>query len=111
MKSPATAELSDVEVFTGSEYLRKLSSDLDEALTGLGIAPEGDEAERSAEFEKSLTDMDAENRSAGISFWYVLGLVDSQNGFGATVRNEWTCDVKYEHGELVEGPNVSFQDE
>lgn len=40
--------------------------------------------------------------------WHLLGVVDSQNGFGALVRNKFDCDALPQDGAWV--PGVTFSD-
>ncbi|WP_157544460.1 SHOCT domain-containing protein [Jonesia quinghaiensis] len=46
-------------------------------------------------------------KSAGILKWEVTGAVDSENSFGAMIRNEWTCSI-YLDGDTFRG-TVSAQ--
>lgn len=34
--------------------------------------------------------------STGTDSWTITGLVDAQNSFGATIRAEWRCDVRWD---------------
>ncbi|ACV09764.1 SHOCT domain-containing protein [Jonesia denitrificans] len=47
-------------------------------------------------------------KSTGVLKWEVTGAVDSENSFGAMIRNEWTCSI-YLDGDTFRG-RVSVQE-
>lgn len=42
--------------------------------------------------------------------WIVSSYVDSQNGFGAMVRNDWVAEIKYLPNNQIELVNIHFQE-
>lgn len=48
----------------------------------------------------STAEFDTDATGSG-NLWTVTGTVHSENGFGGTVRNTFTCDVRYSGGEWV----------
>ncbi|WP_144407233.1 DUF2510 domain-containing protein [Clavibacter michiganensis] len=90
LKSPSTAQLSELETLDREEYATHLITNINELLgeeldseTPLDLGELGEKT-------RAKMDKDAEN---GKVDWIVVGAVDSQNGFGAMVRSDWTCET------------------
>ena len=49
--------------------------------------------------------LDREVRSLGNDVYQVISYVDAQNGFGATVRSNYSCKVRYRGGEDADQNN------
>src|SRR5680860_229924 len=41
--------------------------------------------------------------------WIITSYVDSQNGFGAMIRNDWVAEIKYLPNDKIELINIHFQ--
>lgn len=52
-------------------------------------------APSTAEFSQTTT-------SGGPTSWTVTGVVDAENGFGATLRSSWTCSIRID-GDMWRG--------
>lgn len=42
--------------------------------------------------------------------WIVTSYVDSQNGFGAMIRNDWVAEIRYLPNDKIELVNIHFQE-
>jgi len=105
LKSPSTAQLSELKTLDREEYATYLITNIKELLgdeldadTPLDLGELGEET-------RARMDQDAEN---GKVDWIVVGAVDSQNGFGAMVRSDWTCETTWTDGKLTSGPTVDL---
>ncbi|OQJ58890.1 hypothetical protein DZF92_06315 [Clavibacter michiganensis subsp. insidiosus] len=105
LKSPSTAQLSELETLDREEYATHLITNINELLgeeldseTPLDLGELGEKT-------RAKMDKDAEN---GKVDWIVVGAVDSQNGFGAMVRSDWTCETTWTDGKLTSGPTVDL---
>jgi hypothetical protein len=49
--------------------------------------------------------LDHSTRSAGSDRYVVTSYVDAQNGFGATIRNNWRCEIQFSGGEEADRRN------
>lgn len=54
--------------------------------------------------------LDREVRSEGNETYFVISYVDSQNGFGATIRSDFNCRIRYAGGEDADIRNWELVD-
>jgi hypothetical protein len=109
LKAPTTATLTEVQTLDRSAYVTGAFSDMYE-LFGLDPTEEERAGKLSDLADKAqvVIDQEAEN---GQEKWFVVGTVDSENGYGAMVRNTWTCETLFENGVKIEGPDARFDGE
>ena len=109
LKSPATATLSNVKTLDRIGYVQYSLKALYKLV---GEDPNGDGAKDSTKLlnENAQKQIDAEAK-LGQETWFVVGAVDSENGFGAMVRNTWTCETLFEDREVKTGPDVTFSED
>lgn len=109
LKSPTTATLTEVETVNRSDYVTGVVLDLYDLL---GQDPTtSDSVDALAGLADKAQVVIDEEADKGQVTWFVVGTVDSENGFGAMVRNTWTCETLFEDGAMAEGPDVSFDGE
>lgn len=109
LKSPTTATLTEVETVNRSDYVTGVVLNMYDAL---GQDPTTSDAVESLAglADKAHIVMDQEAEKGQVT-WFVVGNVDSENGFGAMVRNTWHCETLFEGGVMTERPDASFDGE
>ncbi|OUE19956.1 hypothetical protein BFL34_02103 [Clavibacter michiganensis] len=108
LKSPSTAQLSELETLDREEYAAYLITNINELLGEEVDSETPLELGELGEKTRAKMDQDAEN---GKVDWIVVGAVDSQNSFGAMVRSDWSCETTWTDGTLTSGPTVDLAED
>lgn len=106
LKSPATAQVSEVQTLDQVEYQNYF---VDIFASGLEDYPdllEALEQDRANNIADARAEM-ASNAKEGITHLTVVGQVDSENGFSAMVHSAWTCEIYWEGTSVTDGPEVT----
>jgi hypothetical protein len=109
LKSPTTATLSDVRIVDRVDHVNDLMLSMYDML---GQDSTTEEATTSlAELRDKTQGVVDDEAAKDQVTWFVVGTVDSENGFGAMVRNTWTCETLFENGAVKSGPDATFDGE